>query len=81
MESKLEILEQLRTNIINTRDSDIITNELTEELNRIEEDLDKAIREEKQVLILEKELKAIELQNRLDEAFKKDDSHAKGLNE
>lgn len=78
MESKLEILEQLRTNIINTRDSDIITNELTEELNRIEEDLDKAIREEKQVLILEKELKEIELQNRLDKAFKKDDSNTKG---
>lgn len=81
MQSKLEILEALKENVQSVRDSDSSSVGLTEELNNIEADLDKAIREEKQVLILEKELKAIELQNRLDEAFKKDDSHTKGLSE
>ena len=81
MQSKLEILEALKENVQSVRDSDSSSVGLTEELNNIEADLDKAIREEKQVLILEKELKEIELQNRLDEAFEKDDSHTKGLSE
>ena len=81
MESKLEILEALRTNVINARDSDFITDGLTEELNKIEEDLTEAINNEKQIALLDNESKKIELQKRLDEACRNDDSHAKVLSQ
>jgi hypothetical protein len=81
MQSKLEILEALRTNITHARDSDFITDELTSELIKIEEDINSAIDDEQQIIILEKELKSIELQKRLDNAFAHDDSHTKRLSQ
>lgn len=81
MQRKLEILEALRTNVINTRDSDAISNELTRELVRIESDLDEAINTEKQIILLDQEIREIELQKKLDEAFAKDDSHTKRLSQ
>ena len=81
MESKLEILEQLRTNVINARDSDFITDDLTQELNRIEQDLTDAIDDEKQIVLLDKELKKIELQKRLNDACKNDKTHTQRLSQ
>ena len=71
MQNKLEILEALKQNIIDTRESDYTTNELTEELTRIESDIDEAI----------KKTKEEELEERLNKAFQNDQSHTKRLSE
>ena len=71
MQNKLEILEALKQNIIDTRESDYITNELTEELTRIESDIDEAIQKTKEE----------ELEERLNKAFQNDQSHTKRLSE
>lgn len=71
MQNKLEILEALKQNIIDTRESDYTTNELTEELTRIESDIDEAIQKTKEE----------ELEERLNKAFQNDQSHTKRLSE
>ncbi len=84
MQSKLEILEQLLTNVQNTRDLDVSSIEETEELNRIESDISKALEKERayqQIKILDIGLREIELQNRLNNAFKEDQSHIKRLSQ
>ena len=71
MQNKLEILEALKQNIIDTRESDYTTNELNEELTRIESDIDEAIQKTKEE----------ELEERLNKAFQNDQSHTKRLSE
>ena len=59
MQSKLEVLEQLKQNVIATREADNISSEETEELDRIAADIEKAIQKERdnqQIEIFKKEL-------------------------